>query len=208
MAAIGVSRDHLGGKEIDDLGQIQVVEHERLPGRGIGLPHPADDVLKVSRALVLARLLLRARHALGGIVHLVERALGIEPEPLEKITAAILHEIGHTVECAILLHPHRQREVAGRSGVAVGLMSQDVPHIGLVRPSGEQVQVIDAGRVRRPAERVAGVELEIIALLGKAAGGLAMEVDADIVVELAIEKDRTTGGQIGLGAPRVLNEPM
>ena len=155
----------------------------------------------------LRLLLFRARRSRRSCTSCRERREGPGPGA-QEIFVAVFHHVGHAEERAVPLDAHGESKMAGRAGIAVGFVGQHIAHVRLVRPGGQQVQVSTRGASVGPAELVAGIEIEVVAFLGKSARGLAVEVRADVVIELAVEEDRAPGRGIGVRGGGVLDKPM
>ena len=93
-------------------------------------------------------------------------------------------------------------------GVAIDAVGQRVSLLGLVGVDGQQVDVLEARQVVLQPEAVVGVEVEVVRLLGEAAGRLAVQVGADVVVELAVEPQRRAGARVGGRAVRRGRKPV
>ena len=131
-----------------------------------------------------------------GVVHLVEGPLGVQAHPDQPVLVAVLHHVRGAPEGPVLLHAHGEHPMVGTVRVPVGLVGQDVAHLGLVRVGRQQVDVVGSRLVRGPLEVVARVEVDIVALLGETPAGLAVKVDPDVVVELPVVEERATGAGI------------
>ena len=116
--------------------------------------------------------------------------------------------MGGAPEGPVLLNAHRQDPVIGAIGVAVCFVRQDVAHLGLVWIGGQQIDVIGARLSLGPFEVMTGVEIDIVALLGKSPAGLAMKVDQQVVVELSVVKQGAAGARITVGRCRGFDEPV
>ena len=170
--------------------------------------HAGDERGEVGVALIFAGLLLRAAGVPGRVIHFVERAVWIQTETVEPVVVTVLDEIGDRKELSVLLDAHRESKVPRHIRRRVIVISERAAHVRFVRPSGEQIEIVHSGLAGFPAKLVTRVQVEVIAFLRKAAGALAMQVGAHVVIKFSIIKYRAARRRIAVGGGRILDEPM
>ena len=78
----------------------------------------------------------------------------------------------------------------GNARFAHDFIGQHVAHLRFVRPIGEQIDAGLARGVRAPAEALGAIEIDVVALLCEAGGGLPVQTEQHVVVKLAIVINR------------------
>ena len=185
VGVVHVTVDLAGDEIVDHGGEVDLVVGHDLAGgqwnRGID---GVNERLQITVVFVLARFLLGQVGVAQIVVELVKGAVGIEAIPFQHAIVAILHHIHDAVKGAVALDPDREREMVRGGGAAGDLMGEGVAEPGFIGVIAEQIDVLEfAGGVEVPDEAVIGVEIEVIAFLGKPEAALAMEIDPDVIVE-------------------------
>ena len=209
VAVVAVAVELADHHVVDRGGEVEVVVGVGAAGvegqRGVERGGHRGEVAVV---LVLPGLLLRAGGQVLG-VDLVEGAFAIETVAVEQAVVAVLDEVHHAVEGAVELGADGKGEVVGGAGQLGHLVAQGVAGLGLVGVVREQVEVFDRAFAFLPDEAVVGVGIEVVAFLGEAGGGLAVDLMADVVVEAAeVVAGTAEGGGGGAVGGRSFDEPF
>ncbi len=211
---IDVPDHRIGRQHVHAPGKIDVVVEVPLQRR-TGEIQPVDERLEVAVVLGLARLLLHpGRRRVSRIlveqvrVDFVERAVPVEARPFEVGLVRILHQVGGAEELPVLLNPHREGEVRGDPRPSHDLVPQHVPHLRFVGPIRQEIDVGHPRGIGAPAETVAPIEIDVVALLGEAGRGLAVHGEVDVVVEFAVIESRASNPALGPGPRHIGREPV
>ena len=154
-----------GGQEIDQLRDIDVIIQVALQ-EVAGEAGAVDQGLQIVIGFVLAGLLFGTRvWVIQRKIYLVERAIGIEPQPSQKIVIGAFDEMEHAVKRAVLLDADGKGEMRGHAGLSESFVGHDLAHVILFSHGREQVEGGDARGVMAPTEFVAAVQADVDALL-------------------------------------------
>jgi hypothetical protein len=214
---VDVAGDGVGGHEVDHFGEVDVVEEEGLAGVGVGQVHADDEGVEVGVAFELTVFLFDAGDGISGgiahpVVHFVESAVLVEAGAFEVDVVGVFDEGVEPVEGTVETVVGEEAVVGGDAGFAFHFVGEVVADAGFVGVDGEEIDVLGAGLggIRAPFEAIAAIAVDIVGFFeeGSAGGALAVEVDADVVVEFAVEEDGAAGAAGGGGGGWALDEAV
>ena len=214
VAAVVVAGHDLSGDVVQRFRHAGVVVKKALFRHASGT-EAGHEGREVGVALPFARLLLSGGRTAGKerVVHLIERALVVEARrALEEVGVAVFDHVRGAVVGVVPADLDGVRPVSGHAGLAQRGVAEDVPQICFVGISGEEVEAVDPRRAvqrrRVPFQFEAGVEVEVVALFGKALTALAVEVGAYVVEELPVVEDGAAPAARAVVGGGVVGEPV
>ena len=174
MAAIHVAGDDSRGHCVSNLRDVHVVVHvvdQVSAGEMKAVVQRNQIGVAFPLACFLFGILVDTEVIVGrgseGNVHFVERAIGVAADALEKIVAAVFHQVPIAKEAAVRLHADWGDKVVGRAGVTVRSIGEHVAHVRFVGIRGQQVDIANPFCVRIPEEVMIRIEVEVVTLFGE-----------------------------------------
>ena len=209
VTVILAARERHRDEVADGLGQVEPVPGiKRALAQRPAFIEIVDQGLQVAEVLPTPRLFFVATRAAKIVIHLVERAVRIAPQPFEPAVVAILHHVRDAEELGIPLHPYLESEMSQAPRFGNVIVSQRVAHPRLVAPVRHQPDVFDSRFAGPVTEPVIGGEIEVVTFLGESARALATETDVHVVVKLTGVKEGGPRPGKRVGRSHVLNEQM
>ena len=211
---IDVPDYRVGGEHVDAPRNVDVVV-EVLGKGGASQVQAIDERLEVVVIFKYASLFFHAGGSgVSGIfvqevrVNFVERAVLVQPGAFEVNIVRVFDEVGRAEKIPVLFDAHGVGKVRGHARLAHYFVGQHVAHFRFVRPIGEQIDVGHARGVRAPAEALSAIEIDVVALLWEAGGGLPVQTEQHVVVKLAIIINRAAGPGFGARSTGVAGKPV